>query len=59
LKEVAVKVGDYSIGGCAKGSGMIHPDMATMLVFLTTDAPVEAAFLKQALRRPLTSLSTC
>jgi len=30
------------VGGMAKGSGMIHPDMATMLCFLTTDAPVEA-----------------
>ena len=29
------------LGGIAKGSGMIHPDMATMLSFLTTDAAVE------------------
>jgi len=51
LKEVAVKVGYYTIGGCGKGSGMIHPDMATMLVFLTTDVPVEVSFLKQALKK--------
>jgi len=39
----------YSIGGAAKGVGMIHPDMATMLCFLTTDADVEAGFLQSAL----------
>jgi glutamate N-acetyltransferase/amino-acid N-acetyltransferase len=38
------------IGGMAKGSGMIHPQMATMLAFLTTDAPVEPATLRDALR---------
>ena len=31
----------YTLGGCCKGAGMIHPDMATMLAFFTTDAPVE------------------
>lgn len=41
----------YTVGGCAKGSGMIHPNMATMLSFVTTDAPVEAAFLDAVLRR--------
>jgi glutamate N-acetyltransferase/amino-acid N-acetyltransferase len=49
-KEVAVKAGGFIIGGCAKGSGMIHPDLATMLAFLTTDAAVDADFLRQALR---------
>ena len=39
-----------TIGGCVKGSGMIHPDMATMLAFLTTDAAVEPGYLPQALR---------
>ncbi len=38
------------IGGCAKGSGMIHPNLATMLAFLTTDALVERAFLEKTLR---------
>jgi glutamate N-acetyltransferase/amino-acid N-acetyltransferase len=42
---------DYRIGVVAKGSGMIHPDMATMFCFATTDAPVEAKFLREALRR--------
>ena len=40
----------YVVGGCAKGAGMIHPDMATMLAFLTTDAPVTAEALDQQLR---------
>ena len=38
------------IGGMAKGSGMIHPQMATMLAFLTTDAPVDTATLGSLLR---------
>ena len=38
------------IGGIAKGSGMIHPNMATMLVFVTTDAAVSPALLQKALR---------
>ena len=37
------------MGGIAKGSGMIHPNMATMLVFVTTDAAVSPAMLKKAL----------
>ena len=37
--------------GFAKGAGMIHPDMATMLAFVLTDAPAEPGFLKAALRR--------
>ncbi len=50
-KETAVKTGGFTIGGMLKGAGMIHPDMATMLCFLTTNAPVETDFLKQALKR--------
>jgi glutamate N-acetyltransferase/amino-acid N-acetyltransferase len=50
-KEAAVKANDFTIGGMLKGSGMIHPDMATLLCFLATDAPVDIAFLRQALRR--------
>jgi glutamate N-acetyltransferase/amino-acid N-acetyltransferase len=41
----------YHIGGCAKGSGMIHPNLATMLAFLTTDASVDHAFLQKALKQ--------
>lgn len=37
------------IGGIAKGSGMIHPNMATMLVFITTDCAVSPAMLQKAL----------
>ena len=40
-----------SVVGIAKGAGMIHPNMATMLAFLLTDAPATPAFLKAALRR--------
>ena len=38
------------IGGIAKGSGMIHPNMATMLVFITTDCKISAEMLQKALR---------
>ncbi len=50
-KHAALRFGPYTLGGCCKGSGMIHPNMATMLAFLTTDAPVEQAFLQQCLSR--------
>ncbi len=52
-KEIAVefKVGGKTcrIGGIAKGSGMIHPNMATMLVFITTDAAISSQMLQKAL----------
>ena len=38
-----------TIGGMAKGSGMIHPDMCTMLCFITTDCAIEQSLLRQAL----------
>lgn len=38
------------VAGMAKGSGMIHPNMATMLCFLTTDAAIEPALLQKALK---------
>jgi glutamate N-acetyltransferase/amino-acid N-acetyltransferase len=41
----------YTILGLAKGAGMIHPDMATMLAFVLTDAKMTPAFADQALRR--------
>lgn len=40
-----------TIGGCAKGSGMIHPNMATMLAFITTDAKVSFGNLQAALKQ--------
>ncbi len=49
-KEVAVRAGDFTIGGMAKGSGMIHPNLATMLCFLTTDASIDADYLREALK---------
>ena len=53
LKEIAVEfeLGGKTchLGGIAKGSGMIHPNMATMLVFLTTDAAISAEMLQKAL----------
>ena len=52
-KEVAVsfEIGGKTchLGGIAKGSGMIHPNMATMLVFITTDAAISPALLQKAL----------
>ena len=52
-KEAAVGVdgNNLIIGGVAKGSGMIHPDLATLLCFLTTDASVDLDFLSLALRK--------
>ncbi|MCK8827481.1 bifunctional glutamate N-acetyltransferase/amino-acid acetyltransferase ArgJ [Natroniella acetigena] len=54
-KELAVEVeigGEtITIGGIAKGSGMIEPNMATMLSFLTTDLAIDAQLLDQALRK--------
>ncbi len=53
-KELAVQVqlpaGVITIGGMAKGSGMIHPNMATMLGVITTDAAVDAETLDSLLR---------
>ncbi len=52
-KEVAIEftLGGKTchIGGIAKGSGMIHPNMATMLVFITTDASISPKMLQKAL----------
>jgi glutamate N-acetyltransferase/amino-acid N-acetyltransferase len=39
-----------TVTGIAKGAGMIHPDMATMLAFAATDAPVDAALLEAIVR---------
>ena len=40
----------YTVGGTAKGSGMAHPDLATVLCFLTTDAPVETHWAHSTLK---------
>jgi glutamate N-acetyltransferase/amino-acid N-acetyltransferase len=49
-KQVVVEGAGWSIGGMAKGAGMLAPQLATMLVVLTTDAVVAAADLDTALR---------
>ena len=53
LKQIAISFEvdgvECKIGGIAKGSGMIHPNMATMLVFITTDCNVSAEMLQLAL----------
>jgi glutamate N-acetyltransferase / amino-acid N-acetyltransferase len=42
-KEASADAGPYRFGGAAKGVGMISPDLATMLAFVTTDAPIPSA----------------
>jgi glutamate N-acetyltransferase/amino-acid N-acetyltransferase len=49
-KQVVVEGAGWSVGGMAKGAGMLAPQLATMLVVLTTDAVVPAADLDTALR---------
>ncbi len=53
-KEVALSfyIGDkkVTIGACAKGAGMVHPNMATMLCFITTDVAITKPLLKRAIR---------
>ncbi len=62
-KEVAVqaKIGRriLTIGGMAKGAGMIHPDMATMLAYLTTDASIAPRALQAALTRAVNDTFNC
>src|SRR4029450_274273 len=48
--EIASRPGTFRVGGIAKGSGMIEPNMATMLAFVTTDVAVEPALLQRALK---------
>ncbi len=47
--ELAIGGKTVSIGGIAKGSGMIHPNMGTMLCFITTDCAISAPMIKKAL----------
>ncbi len=58
-KEIAVEfeIGGKTcrIGGIAKGSGMIHPNMATMLVFITSDVAITAPLLQKALSCDITN----
>ena len=62
-KEIAVslKIGSkiVNIGAVAKGAGMIHPDMATMLAFITTDADITVGALKKALKGSAETTFNC
>ena len=49
-KEVVIKGSTFTLGGMAKGCGMIAPNMATMLAFLTTDAAVPRSVMQKALK---------
>jgi glutamate N-acetyltransferase/amino-acid N-acetyltransferase len=49
----------YTVGGMAKGSGMIHPDMATLLAVVTTDAPVARGVLQPLLQRVADQTFNC
>ena len=49
-KEVVIKGSTFTLGGMAKGCGMIAPNMATMLAFLTTDAEVPRSLMQNALK---------
>jgi glutamate N-acetyltransferase/amino-acid N-acetyltransferase len=60
-KEAVAEGPGFIVGGMAKGSGMIHPDLATMLAVVTTDYPLEpgeaAAFLGPAVQESFNSIS--
>ena len=55
-RRVAIDGVDVTVTGIAKGAGMIHPDMATMLAFVATDAPIGAALL-DAMTREIAGVS--
>ena len=60
-KVAAVTTGGFTVGGMAKGAGMIHPRLATMLVVITTDYPLESgepeAFLRPAVEASFNRIS--
>jgi glutamate N-acetyltransferase/amino-acid N-acetyltransferase len=60
-KEAVVHGDGFTVGGMAKGSGMIHPNLATMLAVITTDYPLEPgeaiAFLRPAVAESFNSIS--
>jgi len=58
-KQALVEGDGYSIGGMAKGCGMLAPNMATMLAFLTTDAALEPAELQPILARASDATFNC
>jgi glutamate N-acetyltransferase/amino-acid N-acetyltransferase len=50
-KQAVLRAEGYTVGGCAKGAGMVAPDLATLLVFLTTDAAAGPESVRLALAR--------
>jgi glutamate N-acetyltransferase/amino-acid N-acetyltransferase len=60
-KEASVSLDGFTVGGMAKGSGMIHPQLATMLAVVTTDYPLEPGealeFLRPAVEKSFNSIS--
>ena len=60
-KEASVSLDGFTVGGMAKGSGMIHPQLATMLAVVTTDYPLEPGespeFLRPAVDKSFNSIS--
>ncbi len=50
-KEIAAPAGGYTVAGVAKGAGMIHPNMATMHAFITTDAVISRPLLQRMLKK--------
>ncbi|OWK43688.1 bifunctional glutamate N-acetyltransferase/amino-acid acetyltransferase ArgJ [Fimbriiglobus ruber] len=59
IKVSTRKLGDYSVTGFAKGAAMIGPNMATMLGFVLTDAPLPADFLHTTLKRAADQTFNC
>lgn len=57
--EVKIKGKRVTIAAVAKGAGMIHPDMATMLCFITTDADIRSPVLKKALKFAVAGSFNC
>lgn len=53
-RKIALEGGDITVTGIAKGSGMIRPDMATMLAFIATDAQIENELLQDCLGKAVT-----
>ncbi|MEW6676871.1 MAG: bifunctional glutamate N-acetyltransferase/amino-acid acetyltransferase ArgJ [Pseudomonadota bacterium] len=58
-RKVALDGVEFAVTGIAKGSGMIHPNMATMLSFLATDAPVSCEALEAMLRHAVNKSFNC
>ena len=59
VAQIVINGKTITIGGIAKGSGMIHPNMATMLAFLTTDCNISSNLLQQALKTSADNTYNC